>query len=212
MKKVVLAFFIGILCTIFITNYNQSIETALADSVIRLHVIANSDREHDQTLKLKVRDAILDEFGSSLDTYDGIDYSRSEIEKNLKLIEKTAKNVIQKNGYDYSVKASLGKSDFPTKSYGNVTLPAGSYEALKVEIGQAQGKNWWCVMFPPLCFVDGSCAEIPKSSEEYLKSSLGDNTYELITNSNQFPVEFKFKAYEIWQNSKQPIKKIAKNR
>ena len=209
MKKVVLAFFIGILCTIFITNYNQSIETALADSVIRLHVIANSDREHDQALKLKVRDAILDEFGSSFDTYEGIDYSRSEIEKNLKLIEKTAKNVIQKNGYDYSVKASLGKSDFPTKSYGNVTLPAGSYEALKVEIGQAQGKNWWCVMFPPLCFVDGSCAEIPKSSEEYLKSSLGDNTYELITNSNQFPVEFKFKAYEIWQNSKQAIKKIA---
>ncbi len=210
MKKAVLAFFIGILCTAFITNYNQSIETALADSVIRLHVIANSDREHDQALKLKVRDAILEEFGSSLDTYEGIDYSRAEIEKNLEQIEKCAKNVIETNGYDYDVKASLGQSDFPTKSYGDVTLPAGSYEALKVEIGKADGKNWWCVMFPPLCFVDGSCVEVPDESEEYLKSSLGDETYEMITKSDEFPVEFKFKAYEIWQNGKQAIKKIAK--
>lgn len=210
MKKAVLAFFIGVLCAIFITNYNQSIETALADSVIRLHVIANSDREHDQALKLKVRDAILKEFGSSLDTYEGIDYSRAEIEKNLEQIEKCAKDVIEKNGYDYDVKASLGQSDFPTKTYGNVTLPAGSYEALKVEIGSAQGKNWWCVMFPPLCFVDGSCVEMPDESEEYLKSSLGDETYEMITKSDEFPVEFKFKAYEIWQSGKQAIKRIAK--
>lgn len=210
MKKLVLAFFIGILCTVFITNYNQAVETALADSVIRLHVIANSDREHDQQLKLKVRDAILENFGDKLSTYDGIDISRAEIEKNLKQIEKTAKDVIEKTGYDYSVKASLGQSDFPTKTYGDVTLPAGTYEALKVEIGNADGKNWWCVMFPPLCFVDGSCVEMPAESEEYLKSSLGGDTYEMITKSDEFPVEFKFKAYEIWQSGKQVIKKLAK--
>lgn len=210
MKKIVLAFFIGILCTFFITNYNETIETALADSVIRLHVIANSDREYDQKLKLKVRDAVLEKFGNELDTYEGIDYSRAEIEKNLELIEKCAKDVIDSSGYDYDVKASLGKSDFPTKTYGDVTLPAGTYEALKIEIGKAEGKNWWCVMFPPLCFVDGSCVEVPEQSEEYLKSSLGDDTYEMITKSDELPVAFKFKAYEIWQNGKQAIKRIAK--
>lgn len=210
MKKTVLAFFIGILCTVFITNYNNSIETALADSVIRLHVIANSDREHDQKLKLKVRDAILDKFGNELNTYEGIDISRAEIEKSLENIEKTAKDVISENGYNYDVRVSLGQSDFPTKTYGDVTLPAGTYEALKIEIGSASGKNWWCVMFPPLCFVDGSCLEIPQASEDYLKSSLGDETYEMITRSDEFPVEFKFKAYEIWQSGKQVIKNIAK--
>ena len=209
MKKIVLAFIIGILCTFFITNYNETIETALADSVIRLHVIANSDRENDQKLKLKVRDAVLEKFGNELDTYEGIDYSRAEIEKNLELIENCARDVIDSSGYDYDVKASLGKSDFPTKTYGDVTLPAGTYEALKIEIGKAEGKNWWCVMFPPLCFVDGSCVEVPEQSEEYLKSSLGDDTYEMITKSDELPVAFKFKAYEIWQNGKQAIKKIA---
>ena len=211
MKKTVLAFFIGILCTIFITGHNQAVETALAESVIRLHVIANSDLEHDQKLKLKVRDAILEEFGNKLNTYEGINYSRAEIENNLVQIEKCAKDVIESSGYDYSVKASLGQSDFPTKTYGDVTLPAGTYEALKIEIGSAKGKNWWCVMFPPLCFVDGSCVEMPAKSEEYLKSSLGDDTYEMITKSDELPVAFKFKAYEIWQSGKQAIKRIATN-
>lgn len=210
MKKTVLAFLIGILCTIFITNYNKSIETALADSVLRLHVIANSNAEHDQKLKLKVRDAVLKKFGNKLNSYDEIDILHAKIEENLTDIEKLAKDVITENGYNYEVKASLGQSDFPTKTYGDVTLPAGTYEALKIEIGTAKGKNWWCVMFPPLCFVDGSCTEVPKESEEYLKSSLGNDTYEMITNSNEFPVELKFKAYEIWQNGKQALKKIAK--
>ncbi|MBV1820315.1 stage II sporulation protein R, partial [Bacteroidales bacterium MSK.15.36] len=124
------------------------------DNIIRFHVIANSDSTPDQELKLEVRDRILEEIGGEFDNSKNIDESRKIIEQNLNRIKNIAEDQIKKEGKDYKVEVSLGNDKFPTKTYGDLTLPAGEYEALKVIIGEGKGKNWWCVMFPPLCFVD----------------------------------------------------------
>lgn len=117
--------------------------------MIRLHVIANSDSKEDQALKLAVRDGIL-EF---MDGQDSIDDARQYINDNIDEIEQISEKIIEENGYDYPVRAKLGVSFIPQKSYEDLTLPAGNYEALKVTLGKGDGHNWWCVIFPQLCLV-----------------------------------------------------------
>lgn len=137
------------------------------ENIIRFHVIANSDSTPDQELKLEVRDRILEEVGGEFDKSKNIDESRKIIEKNLNKIKNIAEDQIKKEGKDYKVEVSLGNDNFPTKTYGDLTLPAGEYEALKVVIGQGKGKNWWCVMFPPLCFVDITHSVSSVDEEEF---------------------------------------------
>ena len=96
-------------------------------------------------------------------------------------------------------------SDFPTKEYGNIILPAGSYEALKIEIGDAKGKNWWCVLFPPLCFVDETCVIPSSEAMDKIEDSLGEDGKEFVSKDKSSSVEFRFKTYEMWQNGKQRI-------
>ena len=115
---------------------------------------------------------------------------------------KIAKKVINDNGYDYNVNISIGNFAFPTKNYGDISLPAGYYDALKVEIGNASGQNWWCVMFPPLCFVDISTGIVPEDSKETIKDSLHTEEYNLINNAQTADVKFKFKLLEFFQNIK----------
>ena len=135
-------------------SYVNAVSTSIQDSVFRLHVIANSDLSEDQNLKYIVRDKVLQYINS-------ISLNQSSKEDVIKLanehideIQKIAENTIQENGYDYSVKLNIGNFAFPTKTYGDISFPSGYYDALKIEIGEAKGQNWWCVMFPPLCFVD----------------------------------------------------------
>lgn len=145
------------------------------DDFIRFHVIANSDSAEDQALKLKVRDGLLAAINEdmaveaqgkasgnepvSLD----IDSSREYIRGHLAKIERTARTIIRENGYDYGVKANLGVRWIPEKTYGNLTFPAGNYQALNVTIGSGDGQNWWCVLFPPLCLID---PDSPQSAAE----------------------------------------------
>lgn len=128
--------------------------------VVRLHVIANSDTDDDQNLKLAVRDAVLASADSVLKT-DNADDAAGVIFKNIETIEKNAKAVIQKAGFAYDVQVVPGVFEFPSKSYQNITLPKGRYRAVRVIIGEGKGKNWWCVMFPPLCFTDKTTAYMP---------------------------------------------------
>ena len=121
---------------------------------IRFHVIANSDSREDQALKLKVRDRLLAEFGMELGQSHSLEESRHMILQTIHEIQEIAQQEADKYLPNYNVQAMLGNFDFPTKAYGNMVLPAGNYEALRVVIGKGQGANWWCVMFPPLCFVD----------------------------------------------------------
>lgn len=125
-----------------------------ASQVVRLHVLANSDSAADQALKLQVRDAILEEMPDLFQGAESQGQALQIVKAHLPLIEAIATKVIQGAGYDYSVHATTGRFDFPDRAYGDVDLPAGTYEALRVEIGAAKGANWWCVLFPPLCFKD----------------------------------------------------------
>lgn len=126
----------------------------IKNDIIRFHVLANSDSPEDQDLKLKVRDAIIEHVYKGLENSLSIEESRKYLIDNKDIIEGIAKEVIINSGYNYNINISLSKENFPDKMYGDILFPQGEYEAFKILIGEAKGQNWWCVMFPPLCFVD----------------------------------------------------------
>ncbi len=201
MKKtkyfVVLFILVSIFILLTISSYAKTISQDLSNNFFRLHILANSDSDTDQALKLKVRDNII-EYMNTI-SYDGL--SKNEAIKltsqNLDTFQKIAENTIQKEGYSYPVSLEIGNFYFPTKEYGNISLPSGYYDALKIEIGQANGKNWWCSLFPPLCFVDISSGVIDKESEQELKDNLTEEEFAIITSSSD-TVKFKFKLIEVF--------------
>ncbi|MGL4914600.1 MAG: stage II sporulation protein R [Romboutsia sp.] len=173
------------------------------EKLIRFHVIANSDSDEDQELKLKVRDEIIKYLQPKLAKSNSIEESEEIIKREYDELEEISKNIIAENGYNYDVKVGIELSNFPTKQYSSVILPAGEYKALKIVIGEGKGKNWWCVMFPPLCFVDEENGVIDKETDEKLKSVLTDEEYELITqktDKEMSRVQVKFKIVEILES------------
>ena len=206
MKKLKIGriFVILILLSLFILisaiSYVDAVSNNIADSVFRLHVIANSDSKEDQELKLKVRDKLLSYMNiiskDSTSKQEAMQIANEHKEEFTQIAEK----VIKENGYNYTVNVQIGKADFPTKYYGDITLPAGTYDALKVQIGKAKGQNWWCVMFPPLCFVDVSTGIVPDNSKQELKQSLDNEEYDLISKTDNNEISFKFKIVELFQN------------
>ncbi|WP_330647528.1 stage II sporulation protein R [Romboutsia sp.] len=192
--------------TISISGEVKKISTAsedYKDKLIRFHVIANSDSDEDQNLKLKVRDAIIDYLQPKLLESESIEESESIIKKEYAELEKISKNIILENGYNYDIQVGIDYSEFPTKQYSNVILPAGGYKALRIIIGEGKGKNWWCVMFPPLCFVDEQKGIIDKDTDDKLREVLTEEEYELIsqkTSKQMNRVQIKFKIAEIIQN------------
>lgn len=192
--------------TVLINGEVKKISTASEDyknKLIRFHVIANSDSEEDQNLKLKVRDAVIDYLQPKLAASNSIEESEKIIISEYDELENISKNIIQENGYDYDVKVGIDYSQFPTKQYSNVVLPAGEYKALRIVIGEGSGKNWWCVMFPPLCFVDEEKGLIDKETDEKLREVLTEEEYNLIAQNNKKQVnrvQVKFKIVEILQN------------
>lgn len=177
-------------------SYASTVSENIADSVFRLHVIANSDSEEDQNLKYIVRDTLL----KYMNTLTSDITSKDSAIELAKLHEDDfyaiAKKTIEDNGYDYDVKIKIGNSYFPTKYYGDISLPAGFYDCLKVEIGNASGQNWWCVMFPPLCFVDMSTGIVPDESKQTIKETLADEEFAIISTSDNKNINFKFKLIE----------------
>ena len=154
----------------------------LSGKVFRLHILANSDSEADQSLKLKVRDKIL-EFTESLYTDSGDVYEAQRLTaENLQAIANIAQAEVYKNGYDYPVRAEIRKTRFDTRYYGRVTMPAGEYEALRITIGSGNGHNWWCVMYPALC-VGAS------TNYNSLKENITDDEYKLVT-SEEYSYRF----------------------
>lgn len=141
----------------------------LDKEILRLHVIANSDRSGDQALKLLVKDRVVNLMKAEFAELNNADEAESKAIKKIPRIKAEAQEVIRENGYDYPVQVTVGKYDFPVKSYGNIILPAGNYSAVRIVIGEGQGKNWWCVLFPPLCMVSSSekglCLDTPEEAE-----------------------------------------------
>ena len=170
-------------------------ESRVYDSVIRLHVIANSDNEGDQALKLSVRDAVLDTTSELLRDAKTRDEAEEILRNNLERIERVAKETVQKNGYRNAVSVSFGMEDYPTREYEELAFPAGEYLSLRVMIGEAEGQNWWCVLFPPLCL---SAATDKKEAEEcFLAAGLTEEQYRIITDSDNTKYKLRFKILEV---------------
>ena len=180
-------------------SYSLAISSDLSQSVFRLHVLANSDSKEDQELKLKVRDNLLDFMNEICSNCSTKEEAMKIANENKDEFQKIAENTIKENGFNYSVKININNFYFPTKSYGDISLPAGYYDALRVEIGEAKGQNWWCVMFPSLCFIDVSSGIVDKNAKENLEENLQDESYEIISqNEEKSEVKFKFKIIEFF--------------
>ncbi len=162
----------------------EQIQENIADNIIRLHVIANSDTDSDQSLKLKVRDEVLTKLQDTVSQSSSADDAKLLLEAETETIRNSALNVISQNGYDYDVNVSLGKRYFPAKSYGDLVFPSGDYNALCIEIGKSSGRNWWCVLFPSLCFLDETSTIVPEESKEKLKDTLSAEEYKSLEQNN----------------------------
>ena len=198
---ITLSFLLFIYTSICAFSYAEYISTDISNSVFRLHVLANSDSKNDQDLKYKVRDSLLNYMNSICNNCSNKEEAISLVEKNKDTFKQIALDTIHNEGYNYDVNINIGNFDFPTKTYGDISLPAGSYDALRVEIGEAKGQNWWCVMFPPLCFVDVSSGIVPDESKEILDENLTDEEFSIISDTSNKNVKFKFKLLEFFNNA-----------
>ena len=202
MKKYILLLIVSVLFLLLSAySYVNAVSNNLADSVFRLHVIANSDSKEDQELKYKVRDKLIEYMNTLTNDINSKEEVIEIAKAHLEDFKEIAQNVVKENGYNYDVNVEIGNFSFPTKTYGDISFPAGFYDALKVEIGKAEGQNWWCVMFPPLCFVDVTSGVVPEESKENLQENLGDEEYELISDTkNSSVLDIKFKIIELFES------------
>ncbi len=161
-------------------------EAKIYDSVIRLHVLAQDDSEEAQSIKLLVRDAILNECGELFSESGDIVSASEAVEDNLARMEKIANRVLMENGVSYRAKAEWGIEEYPTRVYENVTLPAGTYRSLRLKLGDGDGQNWWCVLFPPLC---------TKASADLSNSNVNKKDTEVFSNKKYI---FRFKLLELF--------------
>lgn len=208
-KKILLAaLLIGLAGTLFFTGLNtvrlkrenreikarldREIQQGIAGEVFRLHVIANSDTEKDQELKLKVKTRIVEYLKEILGEDAGLEETKEAVLTHLTEIEQEAKNIIEEQGFDYPIEAVVEKTYFPEKTYGDCTFPAGEYEALKVKIGSAKGQNWWCVLYPSLCFLDDTYGIVTEEKKEDLKEVLTAEEFQEILGDSRGKKKLRF--------------------
>ena len=162
----------------------------IRDRVVRLHILANSDSDEDQALKLKVRDAVTEAAAGWLDDAEGEGEALQKMERYLPELQEVAQQTVYDEGYSYPVTATLCRMHFDTREYDEVTMPAGIYDAVRFTIGEGQGKNWWCVMFPPLCVpvADGS---VETDDGVVLEEYLNEDGKRIVTSGNRYKVKFK---------------------
>ncbi len=203
MNKIIAVFLVALCMTVCVTAYSDGVQADLQNNLIRLHIIADSDDDNDQAVKLKVRDAILKNVGDRLSKTDKNE-CRDEIINDLSEFEDIANDVLRENGFSYTAHAEYGKFEFPEKTYKSMVLPAGEYYGVRIVLGSGEGHNWWCVMYPPLCFKEGEEVRLSKESEKILREKLDKDTYDIIT-KNDKEVVVKFKLVEIVQEIKQKI-------
>lgn len=192
-----LALLIGLAAALLLGAFLEREQSNLADSVLRLHVLANSDSERDQALKLKVRDGVLAEANRIMPEQANREEAERILGENLERLAAAGAAVVAAEGCDYPVSAALQETWFPTKEYEDFALPAGRYQALRIEIGEGGGQNWWCVVFPPLCL--GSVSETTR--ETALDAGLSEQQVALLTGESEGYV-VKFKALELWEQLK----------
>lgn len=185
MNKLVFALIIGMMTAVMAAVYSNSVSADIADGVVRLHIIANSDSKEDQQIKLMVRDAI-------------INAERSGKITSLSDAADIAGDVLVDNGAQYSAIVTKGRYYFPSKEYNNVRLPAGMYSAVRVILGSGGGRNWWCVMYPPLCFTEECTGDMSSDGIDAIRSNMNKESADIVTGSGA-EVEMKFKIVEVAQ-------------
>lgn len=195
-KRVGIVIAFGMIAIIGMYQYKQEqLVEGLSSKILRFHVLANSDSVEDQELKLKVRDAVGVYMQQELAGVTQMEETEKIVLENLGNIEETAERVMAEEGYTYSAKATLAQVDFPEKIYGSYTFPAGEYEALQVVIGEGEGQNWWCVMYPNMCFFNSVYEVVEEEADESLRQTLTTEEYAAVMENGNYQVKFKFLSF-----------------
>ena len=209
MKKILSVLILGVMC-LFIVGSSLNTRQALgvteenivediSEKLIRFHVLANSDSDIDQDLKLRVKDEVLKYISPILNESQSLEESREILKREDKNIIKIAEDYIKSQGFDYTVETTLTRENFPVKEYGNIVLPQGEYEAYRILIGEGKGQNWWCVMFPPLCFIDVTKGQVAyDETEEKMKEVLSEEEFKSV-NKKENNVKFELKVIDLFK-------------
>ena len=195
-RKIFTLLTLTVLCALVLGLFPVSGEEKLYDSVVRLHVLANSDSDVDQALKLKVRDRIIEVTEDIFSQAKSKEEAEALARLALSMIEDEAKQVVEESGFDYPVTVTLGQEDYPERDYEGLKFPAGEYLSLRVLIGDAEGQNWWCVLFPPICLRAAS-RDQRDTEEAFIAAGLTGEQYRIITESGSGRYKIKFKILEI---------------
>lgn len=195
MKQVVFYICSGIVIFLYVWNVvlgNDMLQPSIASKILRFHVLANSDLEADQEVKERVRDAVGLYLKPLLEEADDLEETKQIVDENIEDIIAVAKQTLQEHGYDYSVSAQITRTDFPEKSYGMYTFPAGEYEALQIVLGEGEGQNWWCVLYPNMCFRGSVFEVVEEEAGEALREVLSPWEYADVFDSGKVQLRFKF--------------------
>ena len=197
-KNLKLALLFGLICAVFLSlsDFNAGCED-LRHNVLRLHIIANSDSDADQALKLKIRDRILESSGDLFELSSDVDDAIEVAKNSTEYFEKIANEVIAEENFDYTASVSFGECYFETRVYDDFTLPAGNYESLIINLGKGEGKNWWCVIFPEIC--------LPAASDSSLNDTVNEKGTQIAKESDRYIL--RFKVVEIYEDIKNWLKK-----
>ncbi len=181
----------------------EAISKDVSDAVVRLHVIAHSNDAFDQNVKYKVRDALLEYVN---ETYGGDAFTLFRAKEQKETLTDIANEVLLSEGVPYRARIETGRFFFPTKSYQNLTFPKGEYDAVRVILGDGNGENWWCVMYPPLCFTESAKGAVSEEYKEAFQESLHPLTYRTIS-GDTVTIKPALRAVELWQTAKQKFEK-----
>lgn len=170
----------------------QAATEELAGRVLRFHVLADSDSQEDQQIKMKVKEAVLAWLREQMEAEETLDGTKEFVRDHLAEIRELAEETVRDAGCSDDVTAQLTMDEFPEKTYGDVTFPAGTYEALRICIGSGEGHNWWCCLYPSLCFTDAVCGKVVPEDKQELSDVLDEDAYEMITCTSDFKIKWFF--------------------
>ena len=189
---------------------DEALAARIAPEILRFHVLANSDSTDDQNLKLKVRTMLLNTIYEEMGENASLEETKTYVRSHKTRLEEKAEMYMRTLGYDYPAHMELTYTYFPTKTYGDMVFPCGNYEAVRVKIGEGKGRNWWCVLYPPLCFVDSSYAVVPDTSKEILRESIDASDYKKL-NKESPKIHIRLKVVDLLKKDKKDKKPIAQN-
>lgn len=186
-----------LLTMIWVRQRDENLAASISPEILRFHVLANSNSNQDQKLKLEIKSLLVQTIYEELAPTADKEETCAYILEHQEALETVAETYMKKAGYDYPAKIELTHSYFPTKAYGDVVLPCGTYDAARVTIGSGRGRNWWCVLYPQLCFVDASYAVMPDTSKALLEKALTPQDYEALFDHRDTQIQVRFKLLEL---------------